>query len=33
VQIDSNGGGDAYLTVATVVGIALTQADNGNYAL
>lgn len=33
VQIDANGGGDAYMTVATLVGQSLTQADAPNYML
>ncbi|MFA7278564.1 MAG: VCBS domain-containing protein [Sterolibacterium sp.] len=33
VQIDSNGGGDAYMTVATLIGQSLAQADTANYVL
>jgi len=33
VQIDDNGGGDAYMTVATIVGQSLAQTDTPNYVL
>jgi hypothetical protein len=33
VQIDANGGGDGYMTVATLIGQSLTQADTLNYGL
>ncbi len=33
VQIDANGGGNAYLTAATLVGVGLTQSDTANYLL
>lgn len=33
VQIDANGGGDTYLTVATLVGVDLASSDTANYLL
>lgn len=33
VQVDANGGGDNYITAATLVGVSLAQADSVNYTL
>ena len=33
VQVDNNGGGDAFLTVGTLLDTLLTQSDTGNYLL
>ncbi len=33
VQIDTNGGGDSFLTVATLTGVQLLQTDTANFVL
>ena len=33
VEVDSNGGGDAFVTLATLTNVLLTQADTANYVL
>jgi len=33
VQVDANGGGDSYLTLATLANTLLTQSDTANYVL
>lgn len=33
VQIDADGGGDSYLTVATLVGVLLLETDTSNFTL
>jgi len=33
VQVDSNGGGDSFVTLATLTGQLLAQADSANYLL
>ncbi|HYD95475.1 MAG TPA: calcium-binding protein, partial [Noviherbaspirillum sp.] len=33
VRVDSNGGGNSYVTLATIVGTALLQSDTANYVV
>jgi Ca2+-binding RTX toxin-like protein len=33
VEVDSDGGGDGYVTLVTLIGATLTQGDSGNYVL